>query len=340
MALLNILGPVTQSVQSLGLVSAVTTALDVGLTTGAASVTVGDAAALVTLPTSGTLIPGVSIMTANPPSPNPLNKEETYQGNSGDDYILADGRHDWAMGGSGADTIHGGDGHDHLYGFGTTPGPDGGDLIFGGNGHDYIQGNAGSDTLDGGAGNDRMLGGADSDLIFAQAGNDSVNGNFGKDTIDGGDGQDTLRGGKGEDFVFGGGGNDTLSGDLGSDTMTGGAGSDVFRILGNDASLIDTDLLAGRFETIADFADGEDRITLGFGPTGIAYGQAGTLGSATAAYAQTLLLGLGGHGVAAIQVGQDTVLYYGAFNGLVADSAVRLTGVTATVIDLGDFVSG
>jgi serralysin len=147
-----------------------------------------------------------------------------------------------AVGGSGADVIHGnaaansilgGAGNDTLDGGGagrdTMFGGDGADSITGGADFDQINGNAGNDTIDGGAGGDDwLLGGQGADRITAHAGNAIENGNVGADTITGGTGADTLHGGQGDDVLDGGAGNDQLWGDLGADTLTGGQGADTF----------------------------------------------------------------------------------------------------------------
>ncbi len=74
------------------------------------------------------------------------------QGGSGDDsFQLADG--------GGADTIHGGAGHDSLYSGG------GNDLLDGEAGNDNLNGGAGADTLLGSAGLDSLTGGAGSDTF-------------------------------------------------------------------------------------------------------------------------------------------------------------------------------
>ena len=267
--------------------------------------------------------------------------DDVMYGGDGNDRMAAGSGNDYVYGGAGSDTIDGGDGNDHLYGYGFGPGAsiDGADSISGGAGGDYIQGNAGDDTLDGGDGNDRIYGGADNDHITGGAGNDSVNGNFGDDVIDGGAGDDSLRGGKGCDVITGGDGNDQIYGDLGADTLTGGAGADVFHFSGSDAAIVDTDTLLGHIDTITDFTDGQDHIALGFAPTAVVHGAfAGTVAQALT-YAQQLLDGQSSSSeVAAVQVGNDTLLFYGNSGGHIADSVIDLQNVTGTSIGTSDFI--
>lgn len=95
-----------------------------------------------------------------------------------------------------ADTIHGLDGDDRLYGYG------GDDCLDGGNGDDTLYGGPGADTLSGGAGDD------------------SLSDNQGANLISGGDGDDSF--------------SDVSGGDLGS-VLAGGAGRDVF-VLGTQVT--------------------------------------------------------------------------------------------------------
>lgn len=70
------------------------------------------------------------------------------------------------------------------------------------------------------------------------------------DVINAQGGDDIISGLSGDDVLRGGAGNDTLIGGLGSDTLVGGSGSDVFV------------LATGGTDTILDFEDGVDRLSL------------------------------------------------------------------------------
>jgi len=76
------------------------------------------------------------------------------------------------------------------------------------------------------------------------------------DTLDGGAGNDVIQGGDGADAIEGGEGGDTLSGNAGADTLGGGSGADIFLF-----SRI-SDSMDKAFDTITDFARGEDDINL------------------------------------------------------------------------------
>lgn len=269
--------------------------------------------------------------------------DDTLIGSSDDDVLDGMIGHDVIRGGAGADVIIGGDGNDHLYGQSSNGGPDGADSIVGGDGTDYLQGNAGNDTLDGGGTHDRINGGANDDLIFGGGGADAINGNLGNDTIHGGDGNDTARGGKDNDLIQGEAGNDTLSGDLGNDTIEGGAGvdmmtgadgTDTFRFAAGDAHLVGT-----ATDIIADYADGSDKIALGFSVSAVLTGDTQTSLSAAESYAQQLLDGHAGNGeVAAVHVGSDTYLFFAGDGGATVDSAIDLKAAATSAFDTSDFV--
>lgn len=260
--------------------------------------------------------------------------DDTITGSNGNDYLTGLGGHDVMSGGAGSDTILGGDGNDHLYGQSAAGGLDGADSISGGNGSDYIQGNAGNDTLDGGAGSDRIQGGANDDSIMGGDGNDTINGNRGNDTISGDNGNDLLRGGQDNDLISGGAGDDTISGDKGIDTLTGGAGNDLFRFATGDAAIV-----GGKTDVITDYTHGADHIALGFTPVVVLTDNPQASLVDAQSRAQILFTGHSGtHEVAALQVGGDTYLFFGGTGGNTPDSAVLLQGVSASTINLSDFV--
>jgi serralysin len=215
---------------------------------------------------------------------------ERAVGGSGADLIHGNAVGNTIDGGAGADTIDGGTG-----GRNQLLGGDGSDLITGAADFDAVNGNKGDDTVDGGTGGaDWLLGGQGNDLITAHAGNGVLNGNLGLDTVTGGTGDDVVRGGQGTDLLSGGGGSDQLYGDLGGDTLSGGAGADTFHFA-----------LGGGADRILDFNPSEgDRIQLDGSPS---YSLA--------------------------QSGVDTVVSVGA-----AGDQIILAAVQATSLDAGAFL--
>jgi Ca2+-binding RTX toxin-like protein len=103
----------------------------------------------------------------------------------------------FALGGPGADEIHGGDGVDLIDGEGHT------DTIFGRGGVDTLIG--GSDTPNDGPWPNHLYGGPDNDWLIGGAGNDILHGGAGNDTLNGGHGADELNGDEDNDAIDGGG---------------------------------------------------------------------------------------------------------------------------------------
>jgi Ca2+-binding RTX toxin-like protein len=146
---------------------------------------------------------------------------ETADGGAGDDYII----------GAFFASIHGGDGHDRIFGFSfedTLWGDNGSDTIDGDTSNDSIDGGAGEDSLYGGGGNDTLKGQQENDRLFGGWNNDSLYGGVGNDSLEGESEDDGLYGEDGNDFLSGGDGNDTLNGGLGNNTLMGGDGDDIF----------------------------------------------------------------------------------------------------------------
>jgi Ca2+-binding RTX toxin-like protein len=193
------------------------------------------------------------------------------------------------LGGTGNDTLRGGQQADNIDGGDQDDSITGGlgaDIILGGDGTDLIFGdhplaenlpinsaNLGSDTIDGGAGDDTIYGDSDGGEGVA----DSILGNTGNDTIigDGSQGRptasDTIRGGSGNDLLKGDadgaeGAPDLLYGDDGNDTIDGGGGND--QIEGGN----DDDLLLG-----GDGAEGANDTLLGGAGRDILVGDRGVL---------------------------------------------------------------
>ncbi|MEZ6035564.1 MAG: FG-GAP-like repeat-containing protein, partial [Planctomycetaceae bacterium] len=178
-------------------------------------------------------------------------------------------------GGSGNDTITGGEANDKLFG------REGNDTLSGNGGNDNLYGDEGADSLDGGANNDILLFDNDDFSVIGGPGFDQANvsgatasanldlfngqiefasaptssalghvftaagatwdvtilGGAGNDTLIGGEGNDTLRGRGGNDAISGNGGNDNLYGDTGADTFDGGADSDLLTIDSDDSGI-------------------------------------------------------------------------------------------------------
>jgi serralysin len=204
---------------------------------------------------------------------------EDAVGGSGADLIHGNAAGNSIDGGAGSDTIDGGaGGRNQLFG------GDGADLITGGADFDAVNGNKGEDTIDGGAGGaDWLLGGQGNDLITAHTGNAILNGNIGLDTVTGGDGDDIVRGGQGADLLNSGAGSDQLFGDLGNDTLTGGTGADLFHFA-----------VGGGVDRVLDFHVAEgDRIQLdGVGAYTVAASGADAVISFGASGDQIILVGV------------------------------------------------
>ncbi|MET0374336.1 MAG: glycoside hydrolase, partial [Rhizorhabdus sp.] len=127
-------------------------------------------------------------------------------------------------------------------------------------------------------------------------------------------------------------GNDTLSGDLGADRLTGGAGADLFVFSGAGSPMATPD-------TITDFQDGMDHLSIGYIPAAVLTGAAQGSVSAAASAAQQLFDGFAGLGeTAAIKVGPDTYLFYAGSGGDTVDSAINLGAIDPALITVADFL--
>lgn len=222
----------------------------------------------------------------------------TLKGERGDDWLNGRLGNDVINGGSGTDTAqfsyrnntikltttrsqNTGDGSDRLISIENANGGSGNDKITGSNGKNILKGEKGNDWLYGNLGNDVINGGSGGDTAQFSSrdntikltttrsqntgdGNDRLisiehaNGGSGNDKIIGNNGKNTLKGEKGNDRLFGGGGDDLLVGGVGKDQAWGQGGRDTFRIQRGTGYTI-----------IKDFRNGQDKIHLGSGHSGL-----------------------------------------------------------------------
>ena len=161
--------------------------------------------------------------------------DNTIWSGLGNDTIRTYGGNDIVHASAGLDYIYGGLGNDTLNGQSGVDylfGEEGNDTLNGGNQNDRMFGGEGEDVLNGGNGNDLLEGGLDNDILNGDAGNDRLYGEEGDDTINAGDGIDRAFGGIGNDTINGGNDRDTIFGGDGNDILSGDAQND--RILGED----------------------------------------------------------------------------------------------------------
>ena len=111
--------------------------------------------------------------------------------------------------------MQGGNNHDYIavdqtYGSFPIPcginGGTGSDTLIGGDSPDFIRGGKGDDLIYGAGGNDTLLGQEGDDTLYGGAGDDFLNGATGHDMLFGGDGNDILSDAQGPDTVIGGAG--------------------------------------------------------------------------------------------------------------------------------------
>ena len=148
-------------------------------------------------------------------------------------------------------------------------GDDGVNVIMGGKGDDVIEGRGGADILDGGEGIDTLdyLGsgmGVQIDLALRTARGGDAEGDvfFNFENVRGSNFNDTLRGDAGNNVLRGEGGNDTLFGGDGDDILVGGAGNDaLYGGNGKDVFLYEKSGGAYGTDCIADFQQGQDKIS-------------------------------------------------------------------------------
>jgi Ca2+-binding RTX toxin-like protein len=221
------------------------------------------------------------------------------------------------------------------------------DTLTGGAGNQTLRGQAGNDTIDGGAGtNDRAdYFNSDSSVTVDLAGGTAQDGfgdtdtliniedvrgsnDFGDlligdgnaNTLSGLGGDDMLVGASGDDSLNGGLGADFLLGGLGVDTLTGGADSDIFQYI----ATADSGIGAAR-DTITDFdALNESEVIFLDGLL------SGTFQAGISAGGNT--------GFTATTSGSDTQVLIDTDGDNTADMEILLTGVTATDVDITDFL--
>lgn len=247
-------------------------------------------------------------------------------GNAGNDQITING---------GANTN--GTGSNRVFG-----GADDDTVTINGAGANSVNGNLGNDRIDGSAAtfNNTLRGGQDNDTIIAGHGHDGIMGDLGDDSLVAGSNTNGQ----------------TNGGHL--TTMTGGDGSDVFDFSGaTSAQGMNGSLgtnIAGQnyYQTVTDFAQGTDQIGLAFHveANDLVHGDSGatfTTVSAAANYAQGLLAnhtqaggtddttGAANGEIAAVQVGNDTYLFFNHTGTGQIDSTIHLSNVDQMTLNQG-----
>jgi Ca2+-binding RTX toxin-like protein len=250
----------------------------------------------------------------------------------------------WLFGGSGSDTVTGGNGND---------------LIFGGTGNDALLGKGGFDLIFGGAGDDTLTGGDADDQIFGEANDDRFIWNPGDDSDlnEGGSGSDTVEvnGGNGaEQFTTTANGTrvrfDRIDPapfflDIGTCenlALNANGGNDRFSATGNLAALIQITVDGGPGEDTLLGSNGAD-LLLGGDDNDFIDGNQGN---------DVIFLGEGndtfqwdpgdGSDILEGQAGNDTLLFNGSNIGEIFDASangprVRFTrNIGSVVMDLDD----
>ncbi|MEE2737404.1 MAG: calcium-binding protein [Planctomycetota bacterium] len=202
----------------------------------------------------GTDLIDFSSLTSGDLSETGINSIHGY-GGSGNDTLLGGEGNEYFNGGSGNDSLYGGAGNDTLDGGrhqDSLYGEQGDDLLLLIGGHDKLaQGGPGEDTISGQGthpvlntdyvswGDNWLTGDGGDDYLISGQGDDLLAGGTGDDTLIGMQGDDILYGDSGNDLMKGGPGSDILKGEQGDDLLQGQGGND--QLLGGD----DTDTLSG-----------------------------------------------------------------------------------------------
>ncbi|MES2846185.1 MAG: Hint domain-containing protein [Pseudomonadota bacterium] len=227
---------------------------------------------------------------------------DTITGAAGNDTIYGGTGDDVLTGGSGTDSLYGDDGNDtFIVGTGAQ-----GEEIFGGSGTDEISFATAGSGVDvnfsrSGEGTQQVSGGTESDFTSIEV----ITGSDYADTLDGDSDSAglTLSGLGGADDIFGGSGADRLFGGTGGDTVTGDSGNDLLEG-GADADSLyggnnDDTLFGGTGNDRLDGGSGNDTLSGDAGDDSL-YGGSGD---------DTFLLADGG--------GTDTIA--GGFDGSLGD---------------------
>ena len=170
-------------------------------------------------------------------------RNDEITGGTANDTINGDAGNDTIIGYSGLDSISAGSGDDTVFwrelgGAAGTNG-DSGSFYDGGTGTDTIHGgnaNFGKVTFDLDAGTYDTGGSFTQTWVGFEnyfnegTGSETVIGTDGGNTITTGSGNNSIFGGGGADTILAGGGNDTLDGGAGNDTLNGGAGDDLLLV--------------------------------------------------------------------------------------------------------------
>lgn len=209
----------------------------------------------------------LAILTENNDFTNFSNYDESLEiyALAGNDKVFGTNYNDIFHGGSGSDTLLGGDGDDYFYE--NLNNETEKDIIYGGQGNDTIDYSASGDGIKvdleysnyvtstnltnsshdeiysieniiGTSFNDRIKGDSSNNIIKGNSGNDTLEGNNGDDILISGIGNNTLSGGSGSDILIGEGGDNVLLGGSGNDHIIVNGGNNLIRG-GNGKDVID-----------------------------------------------------------------------------------------------------
>lgn len=171
----------------------------------------------------------------------------TINGGAGNDTMFGGNQVDTMNGGAGADQIFSLGGNDIVsLGNGGTPGstdPTMADLVLGGSGNDTLKGGNGLNIFYGGDGNDVIQGGNGENRMHGQIGNDVLISGSSSDYLAGQTGDDTIVAGGGNDYILPGFGNDVIDAVSGNDYVAFNYAFARYRITTTGSQLVVTDIL-------------------------------------------------------------------------------------------------